>query len=70
MEHIFSSWPTTADLATDLNVPYTTAASWKARGGFPAKRDLDLVAAAKKRGCDLTIEQIAEARRATAERAS
>jgi hypothetical protein len=70
MESILNIWPTTADLAEDLGVPYTTAASWKARGGFPAWRDIDLVAAARKRGGDLTLEQIAQARRVTSAKAS
>lgn len=65
MEPIFKLWPTTGDLASDLGVPYTTAASWRARGNIPAKHDLDLVAAAKARGRDLTLERLAELRRAT-----
>lgn len=63
MEHITRIWPTIAELADDLGVPYSTAAAWHQRGSFPAKRDLDLIAAAKKRGAKLTLEQIAQARR-------
>lgn len=66
MEPIFALWPTTADLASDLEVPYTTAASWRARGSIPAKHDLDLVAAAVRRGKTLSLEDIARHRRSEA----
>lgn len=66
METIFDIWPTTADLANDIGVPYTTAASWKARGSIPAKHDLDLVAAAAARGHELKLEKLAEMRRTQA----
>ena len=63
-------WPKISDLAADLRVPYTTAASWLQRGRIPASRDLDLIAAAKARGFSISLEQIALARRdaATLER--
>lgn len=64
MQHISRIWPTMKELADDLGVPYSTAAAWFQRGSFPAKRDLDLIEAAQKRGQTLTLEQIAEARRA------
>lgn len=63
MEPIFALWPTTAALAADLSVPYTTAASWRARGSIPAKHDLDLIAAAAARGHNLRLETLAEMRR-------
>lgn len=63
MEPIFDLWPSTADLATDLGVPYTTAASWRARGNIPAKHDLDLIAAAAARGEKLELETLARLRR-------
>jgi hypothetical protein len=66
MEHIFDIWPTTGELARDLGVPYTTAASWRVRGNIPAKHDLDLVAAAAARGRSLTLESLAAARRTAA----
>lgn len=66
METIFDIWPTTADLATDLGVPYTTAASWRVRGNIPAKHDLDLIAAAAARGREIRLETLAEMRRAQA----
>ncbi len=63
MEHIFAIWPTTAELAADLRVPYTTAASWRQRGSIPAKHDMDLIAAAAARGQILKLETLAELRR-------
>lgn len=63
MEQIFRIWPTITELAADLGVPYTTAAAWHQRGTFPARRDLDLIEAAQKRGSKLTLEEIARARR-------
>lgn len=63
MKPIFTLWPTTGDLAADLKVPYTTAASWRARGSIPAKYDLDLVEAATRRGKALSLEDIARLRR-------
>ena len=64
MEHIAHIWPTIASLAVDLGKPYQTVAAWKLRGRIPADYDLDLIAAAKKRGHNLTLEALAEARRA------
>lgn len=56
-------WPKISDLAGDLRVPYTTAASWLQRGRVPARYDMDLIAAAKPRGHLISLEQIALARR-------
>ena len=56
-------WPTLADLASDLGKPYQTVAAWKQRGRVPADHDLDLIEAARKRGADLTLEELAQARR-------
>lgn len=64
MEHIARIWPKTTELARDMGVPYTTAAAWMQRGSIPAKHDLDLIDAAKRRGETLTLEMLAEARRA------
>lgn len=62
MENIFSIWPTLSDLAKDLGKPYPTVASWRQRGSIPAKYDLALVRAAKERGHDLSLTEIAEGR--------
>lgn len=66
MQTIFDIWPTTADLASDLGVPYTTAASWRVRGNIPAKHDLDLIAAAAARGHELKLETLAKMRQSQA----
>lgn len=63
MRHIFAIWPTLSDLASDLGVPYPTVASWKQRGRIPADRDLDIIAAAARRGARITLEDLAHARR-------
>lgn len=64
MEQIAHIWPSPKALADDLGLPYTTVHSWFARERFPASRDLDLIAAAKRRGCALSLEDLAKARRA------
>lgn len=66
MEHITHIWPKIADLAADLGKPYQTVAAWKLRGRIPADYDLDLIAAAKKRGKRLSLEDLAKARRTKA----
>lgn len=55
-------WPTLADLAKDLGKPYPTVAAWKQRGSIPARYDMALISAAKQRGRNLTLEQLARAR--------
>ncbi len=62
MEHIFHIWPKISDLASDLGKPYPTVAAWKQRGRIPADYDLDMIAAAKRRGKRLTLEDLARAR--------
>lgn len=65
MEHIFDLWPSLKALADDLHKPYQTVAAWKQRRRIPADHDLDLIAAAGRRGATLTLEELASARRAT-----
>lgn len=62
MENLKNIWPKVADLASDLGVPYSTAHSWCVRGRVPASRDFDLIAAAKRRGHKLTLEELALSR--------
>jgi len=62
MEHIKHIWPNMTDLAADLGMPYTTVASWKARGRIPADYDADIIRAARDRGETLTFEDMAVAR--------
>jgi hypothetical protein len=42
-------WPSDADLARDLGVPYPTVAAWKQRGSIPASYWRRLLRAAKAR---------------------
>jgi hypothetical protein len=65
MQQIFTIWPTLSDLAADLRKPYTTIQSWVHRNSIPARYDLELIEAAKRRGADLTLQQLAEMRAAT-----
>ncbi len=62
MDHLAHIWPTMAELAADLGVPYSTVAAWKQRGRIPAERDADLVRAAAARGASLTFEDLMKAR--------
>jgi hypothetical protein len=47
---IYAVWPSDADLARDIGVPYPTAAAWKQRGSIPVAYWRALLAAARKRG--------------------
>ncbi|RBO54040.1 hypothetical protein DSD19_06140 [Rhodovulum sp. BSW8] len=63
MDNIFAIWPSLAEMARDMGEKYPTVAAWKRRG-IPARRDADVIAAARRRGVDLTYEQIGLARAA------
>lgn len=65
MEHIFTLWPSMAELAKDTGCPYPTVAAWRQRRSIPARYDMTLVASARERGISLTLEQIARARAET-----
>jgi hypothetical protein len=58
-------WRFMSELADDLGVPYTTVASWKQRGRIPAKYDFQIIRAAKARGTEITLEQLAFGRAPT-----
>lgn len=64
MEHIERIWPSFAALAADLKLPYPTVAAWRQRGNIPARYDLDLIEAARTRGKVLTLNDLAQMRRA------
>lgn len=68
MEKVFSIWPTAAALARDIGESEITVRAWKRRMSIPANRDLTLIAAAKRRGHELTLEDLAALRRAPATR--
>jgi hypothetical protein len=64
MRSIIELWPARAALAADLGLPYTTVASWYARGRIPARYELALLRAAAARGYLLTLEDLVQARAA------
>lgn len=68
MEHIFTLWPSIADLAKDLGKPYPTVAAWHQRKSIPGRYDLELLECARKRGINLTLEEIARYRAASQEK--
>jgi len=47
---IFKAWPSLAEFARDLGVPYQTAAAWKSRGSVSSEYWLAIVNAARRRG--------------------
>lgn len=57
MEKLLQIWPTMAALAGDLALPYQTVAAWKDRG-IPARRAPAIVQAARKRGHELTLDDL------------
>lgn len=65
MERISHIWPTAADLARDLGLPYPTVNSWRRRG-IPARRALEIVAAARAKGVTLSVEDVLGGARAAA----
>ena len=68
MERIFALWPRLSDLAADLGRPYPTVAAWRQRGSIPARYDLEIIRAAASRGHRLTLEDLAQARAAGAQK--
>jgi hypothetical protein len=47
---IFAFWPSDADLARDINVPYPTVSAWKQRGSIPPGHWRAIILAARRRG--------------------
>ena len=61
VENICDLWPSDADLARDMQIPYSTVAAWKQRDSIPAGYWRDLVRAAKVRGLpQVTTDLLAE----------
>lgn len=63
MSRVFQIWPSAADLAREIGENPITVRAWRRRGSIPADRDLALIEAARRRGEDLTLEELAAARR-------
>lgn len=49
VDEIVDLWPSMADLARDLDVPYSTVAAWKQRGSIPVGYWRHLIDAAQRR---------------------
>jgi hypothetical protein len=47
---IYTAWPSDAELARDLAVPYPTISAWKQRGSIPAAYWWNVTRAARGRG--------------------
>jgi hypothetical protein len=47
---VIAVWPTAAELARDLGVPYPTVAAWRQRGSIRPEYWHDIVRAAQRRG--------------------
>lgn len=58
---ILARWGSRQQICEDLEVPYTTVASWHSNKRIPAWRHAALLASAKRRGIDLTLEELAQA---------
>jgi hypothetical protein len=61
LQDIFAIWDPLSEMAVDLDLPYQTVAKWKQRGRIPSESWGDVIKAAKKRGHEMTFEQIAKA---------
>jgi DNA-binding transcriptional regulator YiaG len=46
---VFSIWPSQADMARDLGLPYQTVAKWHQRERIPQENWLDVIEAAARR---------------------
>lgn len=57
MEHLLTIWPTQKALAEDLGLPAPTVGAWAQRG-IPPRRFVEIISAAKRRGHDLSFEQL------------
>ena len=68
MRDPFTCWPTVADFAADLRLPYQTVSSWRRRG-IPPRHAAAIVAAARRRGFALTLEDVLAASSASREAA-
>lgn len=58
MKQLSHIWPTVADLAEELGLPYQTVRSWVVRG-IPPKRYAEIIGAARRKGHVVTFEELA-----------
>jgi hypothetical protein len=59
MEKLLTIWPNMAALAGDLGCPYPTVAAWTKRG-IPARRLPAIIWAARRKGFDLTFDELTD----------
>lgn len=64
---LIKKWPTRADLAADLGVKVDRVHKWAQSGSIPQEFMLSVVNAAKKRGFDLTADDMIKAHSGKAE---
>jgi hypothetical protein len=58
---VIAAWPSVAELARDLGIPYPTVAAWKQRGFIRPEYWHDIVRAARRRGHpEITAELLAK----------
>ncbi len=57
---VIALWPSLADFAAEVGVPYGHAKQWRMRDSIPAARWTALVEAAERRGVHLTTERLAQ----------
>lgn len=63
---VINRWETVAEFATDLCIPYQTAAAWRQRNSIPSPRWGAVVEAAARRGFfEITVELLASISAAT-----
>lgn len=62
MKEILAKFRPLAGLARDLGVGYKRVSKWSERESVPAAFDLRLVEIARRRGFELSLEEIARAR--------
>ncbi|WP_366656586.1 carph-isopro domain-containing protein [Fodinicurvata sp. EGI_FJ10296] len=58
---IINLWPSAADLARDIGVPYQTVAAWRRRNSIPPRHWQSIISAGSRRGVSLTVECLAGA---------
>ncbi len=59
---IIGRWPSRKVMAADIGKTAATVNLWVHRGNIPAEFDVELMAAAKKRGVFLSYEELAKMR--------
>lgn len=58
---IINIWPTVADFARDVGIPYSLAKCWRRRGSIPAAHWVAVIRAADRRGLPVSLETLAQA---------